>query len=201
MQDGIMISRGGATLPPKPADGGKYGTANSGSPTNRGLHHNAGTLHVSPFFPPPLLPMRLGAPSQLAGCLHRMARFRQLFPAAHACDNRAAARQKNHGPKRSMKAHVRNAGAVVDLKHVGVEKLKVAGCQRLSLDGIFSARIPTILVLFVDKNDHGLSSVRWNRTLGLRFSYFSPFVSETVPSADARIVCSDTTIETGVAHG
>ncbi|KAL3224589.1 hypothetical protein MRX96_049464 [Rhipicephalus microplus] len=94
MQDGIMISRGGATLPPKPADGGKYGTANSGSPTNRGLHHNAGTLHVSPFFPPPLLPMRLGAPSQLAGCLHRMARFRQLFPAAHACDNRAAARQK-----------------------------------------------------------------------------------------------------------
>uniref|UniRef100_A0A131XAR7 Putative lysophosphatidylglycerol acyltransferase 1-like protein n=1 Tax=Hyalomma excavatum TaxID=257692 RepID=A0A131XAR7_9ACAR len=45
MQDGIMISRGGATLPPKPADGGKYGTANSGSPTNRGLHHNAGTLH------------------------------------------------------------------------------------------------------------------------------------------------------------
>lgn len=38
-----MISRGGATLPQKP-DVVKYGAGN-GSPTNRGLHHNAGTLH------------------------------------------------------------------------------------------------------------------------------------------------------------
>lgn len=45
MQDGIMIPRGGATLPQKP-DVVKYGAGN-GSPTNRGLHHNAGTLHVS----------------------------------------------------------------------------------------------------------------------------------------------------------